>query len=173
MLVSSTTTLVALLKKKSCIIWQFAETWAVLEITKTSRTSSRSTFSQPFEEKCVSVVVRIGSIIILRLSKLWKAKFSILCDVIFLVRLQDWEMWNWSPLGVKEFLKKLGQHIHRGRSSFLWTNAHTMDTCWNKCCHYCWSGVSPDSPTLSLQIRSANGPNRGICFGKSSGCSDS
>ena len=35
-----------------------------------------------------SEVVTIGSIIIFHLSKLWKAKFSILCDVIFLVRLK-------------------------------------------------------------------------------------
>ena len=33
-------------------------------------------------------VVRIGRIIIFHLSKLRKAKFFILCDVIFLVRLQ-------------------------------------------------------------------------------------
>ena len=32
--------------------------------------------------------MRIGVIIIFHLSKLWKAKFSILCDVIFLERLQ-------------------------------------------------------------------------------------
>ena len=45
--------------------------------------------------------MRVGSTIILHLSKLWKAKFFILCDVIFLVRLQEkfdidhsWE-WNW------------------------------------------------------------------------------
>ena len=38
--------------------------------------------------KCISEVGRIGSIIIFHLSKLWKAKFFILCDVIFLVRLQ-------------------------------------------------------------------------------------
>ena len=31
--------------------------------------SSRSTFSQPFREKCISEVVRIGSIIIFHLSK--------------------------------------------------------------------------------------------------------
>ena len=49
--------------------------------------SSKSTFSQPFKNKCTSDVVRIGSISIFRLSKLWKAKFSILRDVIFLVRL--------------------------------------------------------------------------------------
>ena len=34
-------------------------------------------------------VVRIGSVIIFQLSKLCKAKFFILCDVIFLVRLQE------------------------------------------------------------------------------------
>ena len=42
-----------------------------------------------FEENCISEVVRIGSIIIFHLSKLWKAKFSILCGVIFLVGLQE------------------------------------------------------------------------------------
>ena len=36
-----------------------------------------------------SEVVRIGSITSFHLSKLWKAKFSILCDVIFLVRLEE------------------------------------------------------------------------------------
>ena len=36
----------------------------------------------------MSEVVRIGRIIIFHLSKLLKAKFSILCEVIFLVRLQ-------------------------------------------------------------------------------------
>ena len=51
--------------------------------------SSKSTFSQRLKEKCISEVVRIGSIIILHLSKLWKANFFILCDVIFLVRLQE------------------------------------------------------------------------------------
>ena len=43
--------------------------------------SSKSTFSQPLKEKCICKVVRIGS-------KLWNAKFIILCNVIFLVRLQ-------------------------------------------------------------------------------------
>ena len=37
----------------------------------------------------ISDVVRIGSMIIFHLSKLWKGKFFILCDVIFLVRLQE------------------------------------------------------------------------------------
>ena len=37
---------------------------------------------------CMSDVARICSIITFHLSKLWKVKFSILCDVIFLVRLQ-------------------------------------------------------------------------------------
>ena len=37
---------------------------------------------------CMSDVARICSIITFHLSKLWKVTFSILCDVIFLVRLQ-------------------------------------------------------------------------------------
>ena len=50
--------------------------------------SSKTTFSQPFKDKCISDILRIGSIIIFHLSKLWKANFFILCGVIFLVRLQ-------------------------------------------------------------------------------------
>ena len=44
---------------------------------------------KPFKEKYISEVVRIGSIIIFHLSELWKAKFFLLCGVIFLVRLQE------------------------------------------------------------------------------------
>ena len=51
--------------------------------------SSKSTFFQPFKEKCISEVMSIGRIIIFRLSKLWKPKFFILCDAILLVRLQE------------------------------------------------------------------------------------
>ena len=61
--------------------------------------SSNSTFSQPSKEKCMSDVVRIGSIIICQHSKLWTAKFFILCGVIFLVRLQGKfdidHSWEW------------------------------------------------------------------------------
>ena len=45
-----------------------------------------------FEAKCIRDVVRIGSIIIFRLCKLWKAKFFILCDVMFLVRLMTFRL---------------------------------------------------------------------------------
>ena len=41
------------------------------------------------KRKCISGVARICIIIIFHLSKLWKAKFSLLCDVIFLLRLQE------------------------------------------------------------------------------------
>ena len=40
------------------------------------------------KRKCISEVARICGIIIFHLSKLWKVKFSILCDVVFLWRLQ-------------------------------------------------------------------------------------
>ena len=43
-----------------------------------------------FKEKCIGDLVRIGSIIISQLSKPGKAKFFILCDVIFLLRIQGW-----------------------------------------------------------------------------------
>ena len=48
--------------------------------------SSKSVFSQPFKKRLYES--RICSIITFHLSKLWKVKFSILCDVTFLVRLQ-------------------------------------------------------------------------------------
>ena len=46
--------------------------------------SSKSTLKR----KCINEVARICIIIIFQLSKLWKAKFSLLCDVIFLVGLE-------------------------------------------------------------------------------------
>ena len=52
--------------------------------------SSKNTFFQPLKEACMSDVVRIGSIIIFHQSKLWKAKFFILCDDIFLVSVQGY-----------------------------------------------------------------------------------
>ena len=66
---------------------------------------SSSIFSQPFEYKCLSDihVVRVGSLIIFHLCKLWKAEFSILCDVKFLVRLHRKceidQSWQWKPMG--------------------------------------------------------------------------
>ena len=65
--------------------------------------SLKSTFSQPFKQKMYKWGnERIGSIIIFHLSKRWKAKFSILCDVIFLVKLQGkFEVdhsWDWEGL---------------------------------------------------------------------------
>ena len=53
-------------------------TWHDLTL---SLPSSKSTFFQSFQEKCISDAVRIGRIIIFdfHMSKLWKAKFSTLC----------------------------------------------------------------------------------------------
>ena len=70
----------------------------------------------------MSDVARICSIITFHLSKLWKARFSILCDVIFLVRLQG-EFWHWSL-----FVSTLKQPIEAGDavevkySGSFWTN---------------------------------------------------
>ena len=45
-------------------------------------------FPSLLKRKCISKVVRICIKIIFHLSKLWKAKFSLLCDVIFPVGLE-------------------------------------------------------------------------------------
>ena len=82
--------------------WSFA--CVVVPSLTLSLLSSKRTFSQPFREKCVSNVVSIGSIIIFHLSKLWKAEFSILCDVIFLVCLQGkfdiGHSWEWKNINI-------------------------------------------------------------------------
>ena len=46
-------------------------------------------FSITIWKKYLSEVMRISRTIIFHLSKLWKAKFFILCEVIFVVRLQE------------------------------------------------------------------------------------
>ena len=62
--------------------------------------NSKRTFSQTFKEKCMTLVVGIGSIIIFHPSKLWKATFFILCVVICLCGCTG-EIWNVSLLRVK------------------------------------------------------------------------
>ena len=62
--------------------------YSAFSIRTLSLPSSTWAFPQPFEDKRISEVVRIGSIIIFYLNKVWKAMLFILCDVIFLVRLQ-------------------------------------------------------------------------------------
>ena len=54
----------------------------------------KSTFSQPFGENYISEVVRITGINIFHLSKRCKAKFFILCDVIFLVKFEVYRSWE-------------------------------------------------------------------------------
>ena len=88
-----------------CIIlystsWEQVVSIVWVHISSTiSLPSLKSTFSQPFKEKCKSEVVRIGSIIKFRMSKLREAKFFTLCDAIFLVRLQGKfgvdHTWEW------------------------------------------------------------------------------
>ena len=64
------------------------------------------------KRNCISEVVRIGSIIIFHLSKLWKANFFIRCGVIFLVRLQGkFEVdrsWEW---GVNRLVPRENHYV--------------------------------------------------------------
>ena len=48
----------------------------------------KGTFSQTLKEKCVRGIARIDGITIFHLNKQWKAKFFLLRDLMFLVRLQ-------------------------------------------------------------------------------------
>ena len=82
----------------------------VTVLTIVLRQTATLAFHTPKFEKCIlptflkrfmSEVVRIGSIIIFHLSQVWKAKFFILCDVIFLVRLQEkFEIYHSWPKGL-------------------------------------------------------------------------
>ena len=66
------------------------------------------TFSQPFQDKCISEVARIGSIIIFNLSKLWKARFFILmCNISGEAAEQ---IWNWSLLEVEGLILSSSLH---------------------------------------------------------------
>ena len=60
--------------------------------------SSKSTFSQPFKDKCMNEVVINGCIIISHLINLWKAKFlhTVWC---YISGEGVGEIWSWSLLG--------------------------------------------------------------------------
>ena len=81
---------------QALVLWDFT---AILRIFSLSLVSGTNPFTPTFNkyilptvqrETYKSEIMRIGAIIIFHLSKLhvWKAKFFMLCDVIFLMRLQ-------------------------------------------------------------------------------------
>ena len=71
-----------LCRKGECTFWAWE--WKVLPFHSWAQKVYSPNLSK---SDCMSDVARICSIITFHLSKLWKVKFSILCDVIFLVRL--------------------------------------------------------------------------------------
>ena len=98
----------------------------------------RKPFFLPFNKKCISDVERIDSIIIFHPSKWWKAKFVVLCDVIFLVRLQEKfeiyliTLWSKRSSNDPNVLCSLGVSITGKWSGSSmnnvpqpWTNSHT------------------------------------------------
>ena len=78
-----------LVEKMTCQLFQ-GKLWKlrVSELEPLTPKFKKYNLPTSFEEQCILEVLRIGSIIIFHLSKLWIAKFFIFCDVIFLVRLQ-------------------------------------------------------------------------------------
>ena len=92
--------LVWLLSKSSATVW-FG--WGKSTLLQPFHSQVQKVHSpNPSKEKCICDVVRIGTIIICQLSKLWKTKFFIPCDLIFLVRLQEKfdidHSWEWKGL---------------------------------------------------------------------------
>ena len=110
-------------------------------------------------EKSMSEVVRIGRLIIFHLSKLWKAQlFFILCDFIFLLRLQgkfevdhSWEVKglqfplqchrNITPHSMKNF-SKLAQMKDDYYNHFLLPHLYI----------YLWEIVIPIVPIIAITI---------------------
>ena len=70
------------------LLYQFSLPHLYISLKKVCENVLFELGTETVKKKCIGEVVRIGSIIIFHLSKLWKAKFFILCDAIFLVRLQ-------------------------------------------------------------------------------------
>ena len=86
----------------SCIVMSkvfFTVKWVT--ILTLSLPNSKSKFSKPFKEKCLSEVVRIGSIIVFHLSNLWNAKLLITSVWCNISGEAAGETWSWSLLGVK------------------------------------------------------------------------
>ena len=96
---------------------------------------------------CISDVARICSIITFHLSKLGKVKFSILCNVIFLVRLQgNFDIdhsWEWKGL------TWLRQSLPQGRRGTVpgWVQQHQS---WN---NLCYRVVLFDRTDMNLCVR--------------------
>ena len=115
---------------------------------------SKRTFSSPSSKSAFSQreVVRIYRVIICHLTKLWKAKFFILCDVIFLARLQDKSKIDQRPtVGFIETESKPNFKICQltlpagirwstfCRAFFLWTGLSPQRwwwTHWSQCRHH-------------------------------------
>ena len=93
------------------------------------RPCSKRTFSQLYKEKCISEAVRVGSVNSFHLNNLWKATFFILCDVIFLMRLEGkFEVdhsWEW-----KGWTTGSGQcEIIRAKKSYFMSRIHLHGQC--------------------------------------------
>ena len=89
--------------------------------------SPRSTFSHHLLKEMYKWGNKIGSIIIFHLSKLWKARFFILCDAIFLVRLQEKFEIDHLKLGVKGLISII--HLRRSvlKSKLNFSRFHVLE----------------------------------------------
>ena len=103
-------------------------------------------------------VAQTGSIIIFHLSMLWKAKFFILCDVIFLVRLQgkfeldhSWEWKGWSECRLCTYHTK-SLSPRRRFSTISWVSYSTKPQNRSRPPYSCSWGANHIRTLISTQV---------------------
>ena len=103
--------------------------------------TQNGSFSQPFKEKCISEVVRIGNIIIFHLSKLYcQVLHTMWCDIS---GEAAGEIWNWSLMGMNSvqtcpvlcrfFLLWTGDRVHQHVTHLKASCSETANAVRGKC----------------------------------------
>ena len=122
--------------------------------------SSTRVLSQPFKKKCITDIMSICSIIIFPPSKLCKAKFFILCDVIFLVRLQGKNLnlitlgkgrFNWVQLAhlVRQVITSRDECLSQFAFVFVWRDLGCRGFTKQKDTHF-WKANAKKEPRLGV-----------------------
>ena len=85
--------------------------------------SSKCTFSQPFKDKCISEVARIGAYNLSSELKIWKAKFFN-CAIRYISGVAAGEVWRWSLLGMERLVGTVeGSNLSK---ESVWTESECL-----------------------------------------------
>ena len=130
------------------LCWQELQSKAELTCSRRATTTGWSsknnifTFSEIFKEKCIARWWELVSIIIFHPSKLWKAKFFILCNLIFLVMLVKVKALSWlCDIAMGQPASFWLLHSERNSSSYSFLNRRNLDTleCLTRLQSYCFA----------------------------------